>query len=177
MILIGFGGNLESPDYGAPENNIRVALEMLAGRGVKLDRLSEFYETEPVPVSDQPWYVNAVASVKTSLGAEQLLALLHDIEIEMGRVRNRRWEARLIDLDLLAYDDQVLPSMEKWAEAGRINPPDRPVVPHPRLQERSFVLVPLVDIAPDWRHPVLDRTARQLLADLKETGRIRKLER
>ena len=177
MILIGFGGNLPSPEYGPPENNIRAAIEILRIHGVELDRLSDFYETEPVPVSDQPWYVNAVASVTTSLGAGELLDLLHDVEQDLGRVRNKRWEARLIDLDLLAYEDLVLPSPESWAEAGKVDPPAEPVVPHPRMHLRSFVLDPLIDIAPDWRHPVLGRTASEFRAALQDPGRIRKLER
>ncbi|MFC7050270.1 2-amino-4-hydroxy-6-hydroxymethyldihydropteridine diphosphokinase [Emcibacter nanhaiensis] len=177
MILIGFGGNLPSPEHGAPENNIRAAIEILEAHGVELDRLSAFYETEPVPVSDQPWYVNAVASVTTALGAGELLELLHTIEQDLGRVRNRRWEARLIDLDLLAYDDLVLPSPESWAEAGKMDPPTEPVVPHPRMHLRAFVLDPLMDIAPDWRHPVFGRTARELRSELEDPGRIRKLVR
>ncbi|WP_321392323.1 2-amino-4-hydroxy-6-hydroxymethyldihydropteridine diphosphokinase [Emcibacter sp.] len=175
MILIGFGGNLPSPEFGAPANNIRAAMDMLSANGVVAEKISGFYETEPVPASDQPWYVNAVASVSTPLGAGNLLELLHRIEHDLGRVREKRWEARLIDLDLLAYNDEVLPSGEDWLAAGQADLPGQAVVPHPRLHLRSFVLVPLMDIAPDWFHPVLKKTARELLSELEDTGNIRKL--
>jgi 2-amino-4-hydroxy-6-hydroxymethyldihydropteridine diphosphokinase len=110
---------------------------------------SRLYESPPWPLpSEQPWYVNAVARIETALDPEALLAHLHAIEREFGRVRGNRNEARTLDLDLLDYD-------------GRRRARD-PALPHPRLADRAFVLFPLRDVAPDWRHPADGRT----LADL-----------
>jgi len=105
-------------------------------------------------VSDQPWFVNGVVAVETFLPPAELLALLHDVEAEFGRTRNIRNEARILDLDLLAYDDCVM------------NEPDGPILPHPRLHERAFVLLPLADVDPDWRHPVTGAAIADLIAAL-----------
>src|SRR5579859_4168933 len=102
LILIGLGANLPSI-YGEPPATLRAALDRLAAAGVKIGRRSRFWHSAPVPVSDQPWYVNAVAAVETDLPPERLLALLHEVEAEFGRVRGIVNAPRLIDLDLLAY--------------------------------------------------------------------------
>lgn len=163
MILIGLGGNLPSATWGSPRRTLEAALDELEQRGVRVVKLSPWYETAPVPVSDQPWFVNAVAMVATNLPPQALLGLLHDLEHGFGRVRRERWEARIIDLDLLAYDDLILPDAASWHQgAGAI------LLPHPRLHLRRFVLEPLCDIAPGWVHPVLGLTARQLLAALPD---------
>jgi 2-amino-4-hydroxy-6-hydroxymethyldihydropteridine diphosphokinase len=139
LILIGLGANLPS-SYGEPPATLRAALDRLAEAGVTIARRSRFWHSAPVPASDQPWYVNAVAAVETDLAPERLLALLHEVEAEFGRVRSVVNAPRLIDLDLLAYGREV-------RRAGA------PLLPHPRLAERGFVLLPLADIAPGWRHP------------------------
>ena len=154
MILVGFGGNLPSR-YGLPEAGIAAALDTLEAQGVKIVNRSRFYRSAPVPVSDQPWYVNAVGSVATALSPGELLALLHRIEAGFGRERRGRNEARPLDLDLLAYDDRI-----ETGEGGG------PVLPHPRLHERAFVLLPLRDVAPGWRHPMLGRTVEELIESL-----------
>jgi 2-amino-4-hydroxy-6-hydroxymethyldihydropteridine diphosphokinase len=105
-------------------------------------------------VSDQPWFVNGVIAVETFLPPADLLGLLHDVEAEFGRTRTVRNEARVLDLDLLAYDDEVS------SEASV------PVLPHPRLHERAFVLLPMADIAPDWRHPVTGAGIADLISAL-----------
>ena len=127
-----------------------------------IDLLSSFYETAPVPVSDQPWYVNGVARVLTRLSAHDLLDRLHAVEAEFGRVRRERNAARVIDLDLIAYGQELL------REDGGIQ------VPHPRMAERAFVLLPLRDVAVGWVHPVLGRTVEELIADLPKDQQIRK---
>ena len=154
MILIGVGANLSSPDLGSPRAACEVALKELENQGIKLLRRSHWYRSEPVPKSDQPWYVNAVASLETGLPPGELLQLLHEVEAKLGRVRKVRNEARIIDLDLLAYGQEV-------SEDG-----ETPVLPHPRLHERAFVILPLVEIAPDWRHPVSGKSGQALIADL-----------
>ena len=157
MILIGLGANLAS-HAGSPATTIDAALAALEASGVTVAARSPLYESEPVPRSDQPWFVNAVARVETRLEPEGLLALLHEIERRFGRVRRERNEARPLDLDLLAYDDVV-------RVGGAL------LLPHPRLHERAFVLKPLADVAPEWRHPILARTAVELLSALPEEVR------
>ncbi|MFM2129509.1 MAG: hypothetical protein RL477_1055 [Pseudomonadota bacterium] len=141
MILIGLGGNLDSPRFGPPRRTLAAALERLAAGGIRVLRRSRFYTSAPVPVSDQPWYVNAVAEIETGLDPVGLLAALLAVEKEFGRRRGAVNAARVLDLDLLAYGDAVTP-----ADA-------HPALPHPRLAERAFVLLPLAELAPGWRHP------------------------
>ncbi len=154
MILVGLGANLEHPRYGPPRQTLEAALEALRRSGVVILTRSRWYRSAPVPPSDQPWFVNAVASVETSLSPAALLATLHDIEARFGRSRRRRNEARVLDLDLLAYHDRVSA------------PGECPVLPHPRLAERAFVVLPLAEVAPDWRHPVSGRSAAELASRL-----------
>ncbi|MDP6706731.1 MAG: 2-amino-4-hydroxy-6-hydroxymethyldihydropteridine diphosphokinase [Alphaproteobacteria bacterium] len=156
MILIGLGANLASPEHGAPEATLRAALEILAENGVATRLCSRWYCSPPVPASDQPWFVNAVARVETELAPEALLALLHDVESRLGRRRRVRWEARIVDLDLLCYGDLV----------GGSEPGSELELPHPRMHQRAFVLVPLAEVAPGWRHPTLHRTVETLIAEL-----------
>ncbi len=163
VILIAFGANLPTGEYGAPADTLKAALERLAEDGdISVAAVSPFYETAPVPVSDQPWYVNGVARLETALNAHDLLARLHMVEAEFGRVRRERNEARAIDLDLVAYGNDLL------IEEGGIQ------VPHPRMHQRAFVLLPLRDIAPDWQHPQLHRSVDDLISDLPADQEIRK---
>ncbi len=154
MILIGLGANLEHPRYGPPRRTLEAALEALQQSGIVILARSRWYRSAPVPPSDQPWFVNAVASVETSLSPATLLARLHEIEARFGRSRRRRNEARVLDLDLLAYHDRVSA------------PGESPVLPHPRLAERAFVVLPLAEVAPDWRHPVSGLGVSELVGRL-----------
>ena len=153
MILVGIGSNLAAAGYASPLQTAAAALDELPNIGIDILRRSQWYLSEPVPVSDQPWFVNGVIAVSTELAPESLLERLLALETRFGRVRGEANAARTLDLDLLDYD-------------GRLCATRRLVLPHPRLHERRFVLGPLYEIAPQWRHPRLDSTAEELLARL-----------
>jgi 2-amino-4-hydroxy-6-hydroxymethyldihydropteridine diphosphokinase len=155
MILLAVGSNLPS-HAGAPLATCQAALRELAARGVAVHATSTWYESAPVPASDQPWFVNGVVRVDTALPPAELLPLMHAIEKEFARERAAPNAARTLDLDLLAYGDHVLGT-------GPL------MLPHPRLHERAFVLYPLKDVAPDWLHPVRRQTPAQMIAALGQT--------
>ena len=153
LVLFGLGGNL-----GDPGAQLREAVRRLEAE-VAVERRSSLYRTDPVDAPGQPPYLNAVISARSSLPPRILLDLAGRVEGEMGRERGARNAARLIDIDLLAAGSAVI---------------DEPglTVPHPRMHFRRFVLVPLVEIHPGWTHPVLERSARQLLEELPDSGRV-----
>ena len=153
MILIALGANLPGP-AGAPADALRAALTRLEERGVKILSVSSFYETPAWPDPGQPAFVNAVAAVQTTLQPVELLTLLHGVETDFGRLRSAANAPRTLDLDLLDYDAKVLSTGV--------------TLPHPRMQERSFVLVPLAQIVPGWRHPVTGESVADLLAKLPD---------
>ena len=153
MILVALGANLPGP-AGPPVAQCEAALAQMRERGIAVVARSPWYETTPFPPSDQPRFVNGVVAVRTNLSPADLLAALHAIERGLGRVRSVPNAARTIDLDLIDYDGLVRDG------------PEPPVLPHPRMAERDFVLRPLADIAPAWRHPVSDMTVGELLAKL-----------
>ncbi len=155
MILIGLGANLEHPRWGPPRETLTAALGVLEAEGVAILGRSSWYRSAPVPKSEQPWFTNAVASVATHLDASGLLALMQRVEARFGRARGARNAARVLDLDLLDYEGQQITRPEL-------------VLPHPRLHQRRFVLEPLAEIAPRWRHPIFRLTPSQLLAQLTE---------
>jgi 2-amino-4-hydroxy-6-hydroxymethyldihydropteridine diphosphokinase len=151
MILIGLGANLPGR-FGSVELALDAALSALGASEVAIERRSGWYESAPVPASDQPWYVNGVAIVTTSLDAAALMRVLHEIEESLGRVRSVPNAPRTIDLDLLDFNGQ---HSTGW-----------PILPHPRLHQRRFVLEPLAEIVPSWRHPVSGESAAALLASV-----------
>lgn len=157
MILVALGSNRPGP-WGGPEETVRQALARLDGGGIRLRRASRLVISAPFGITAQPPFVNAVAEVETALPPEALLARLHLIERMAGRRRTLRWGPRTLDLDLLDYHGLVRP------------PPGRPVLPHPGIAERIFVLAPLAEIAPRWRHPVTRQTVGAMLRRLDPAG-------
>lgn len=156
--LVAVGSNL--PDRAAGlETPHAVCLAALAalemGPDIRIVARSRLFESAPVPLSDQPWYANGAVLVETTLSPQHLLARLHEVEARFGRVRQIRNEARVLDLDLLAYEDAL-----------NDRPEAPPLLPHPRLRERAFVLRPLLDIARGWRHPGDTRNISTMLAAL-----------
>jgi 2-amino-4-hydroxy-6-hydroxymethyldihydropteridine diphosphokinase len=154
IAYVGLGANL-----GDPRQQLREALKRLdAADEVEVVRVSTFYRNPPLGPPDQPWYVNAVARLRTRLSAEELLQLLQQVEAAMGRVPGPRWGPRRLDLDLLLYNGEIIftPNL---------------VVPHPEMHRRVFVLAPLAEIAPQAWHPVLQKSASDLLCELDSAER------
>jgi 2-amino-4-hydroxy-6-hydroxymethyldihydropteridine diphosphokinase len=151
-IYIGLGANLPSV-AGAPQATLEAALAQLEAAGVRVTRRSRWYRSPAWPNPADPEFVNAAVAVEAALEPKPLLRLLHQIEAALGRARGAPNTPRTIDLDLLDY-------------RGRVEAGEGPVLPHPRLHERAFVLLPLAEIAPGWRHPVSRRGIAELIAAL-----------
>lgn len=155
MILIALGANLPTDDYGAPQRTLEEALRRLDARGAHISSRSSWYSSIAWPNPNDPPFVNGVAHLTTNLDPENLLSLMHTIEAELGRTRSSLNSPRTCDLDLLVYKNLV--------REDALRPP---ILPHPRIAQRNFVLEPLAELAPHWRHPLLDQTAKELLNDL-----------
>jgi 2-amino-4-hydroxy-6-hydroxymethyldihydropteridine diphosphokinase len=177
--LIALGANL--PFEGDPPGiTLRKAVQALTDEGLAVHAVSRFYATPCFPVGAGPDYVNAAAVIDLG-GTDDLasvLARLHAVEARFGRQRLQRWGMRTLDIDLLAVGDSVLPDaaqQDRWRELAPEDQaraaPDRLILPHPRLQDRAFVLVPLADVAADWVHPRLGLSVRQMLAALPPADR------
>ena len=172
-IFIAFGANLPL-DGQAPEATVRAAMQVLAEIGMQPLAVSRIFATPCFPAGAGPDYVNGVLSLQADgRGAAEVLEALHLVEARFGRARTQRWAGRTLDLDLLAMGDLILPDATEQARWRHLPPdqqaklaPDRLILPHPRLQDRAFVLVPLCDLAPGWRHPALGQTAAEMLAAL-----------
>ncbi len=162
-ILVGIGANLVPDGYTSARAGCEAAIARLAEEGIEVTAVSPWYETAPVPVSDQPWFNNAVIAARTELPLGEALAALHRIEAGFGRVRTVRNAARVLDLDLLDY-------------GGITHDHEDITVPHPRLHERAFVLLPLRDVAPDYRHPVTGRHVDDMINSLPADQQIRKAD-
>jgi len=158
--FVAIGGNLIPEGFKTLEEVMSEAMKALSEQGLTIAKCSQWYETAPVPVSDQPWFLNAVMAIETALTETELLALLHEVEANFGRVRNIRNEARILDLDLIDYD-------------GLVRDDDAITIPHPRMHLRAFVLLPIQDLAPQWCHPVSKVDVVTLIAEMPEGQDIR----
>jgi 2-amino-4-hydroxy-6-hydroxymethyldihydropteridine diphosphokinase len=154
QIHISLGSNI-----GDREKNLTVAIEALVARGIQITRRSSIYSTEPVDFGEQGWFLNCVVEAETEFMPRQLLHVLQEIERSMGRRRLVRRGPRVIDLDILLFGSSVIHSPELE-------------VPHPRMAERRFVLVPLAEIAPEARHPIANKTIRELLGETKDQSAV-----
>jgi len=157
IAYLSLGSNI-----GDREGNLRAALAALDEEGVRVKRVSSFYETEPVDYLAQPWFLNCVAEVETNLDPFELLQSLKALETEMGSKKDFAKGPRKMDLDILLYDDQTidLPDLQ---------------IPHPRMLQRRFVLVPLVELAPSLKHPQWSAPAAQLLAQTSDKSQVRRI--
>lgn len=166
--IIALGSNLKFGNEG-PADVVEQAFDELAREGLAIRAQSHFYNTAAFPTGAGPDFVNAAAVLECAFSPARVLACLHEVEARMGRERKQRWGARTLDLDLIAADQELLPDAETeqyWREmpleVQKTAVPPELILPHPRLAERAFVLVPLMDVAPDWIHPATKLSVRQM---------------
>lgn len=158
-----------------PFELVKKAINELADRNLRITATSRFYRTPAFPKESGPDFINAVVAAQTDRSPQELISVLHEVEKSLGRDRRSRWAPRTLDLDLIDCGGAVLPDPEtyrKWLEASseiqRSEAPEELILPHPRLQDRGFVLLPLRDVAPDWTHPVTGESVAVLIARLDE---------
>ena len=156
--FIGIGANLPSLNFSTPRDTCEAAIKELLSFGIVIEKQSSWYRSAPIPTSTQPWFINGIISVKTSMKATELMVLLQSVEKKFGRVRTQKNAARTLDLDLIDYDNTI--SCWEGCEASDL------ILPHPRMHERSFVLLPLFEISPSWCHPVFRTSIEKLIANL-----------
>ncbi len=173
-IVVGMGGNQPLRDADTV-NVMHQAMQVVAAGALQIRAVSRFYSTPCFPPGAGPDYVNAAILIETLLGPAALLQVLHAVEHRFGRERAQRWGMRTLDLDILTFGQTILPDRVGQSAWMNLPPeqqpgatPDHLILPHPRLQDRAFALVPLADVAPEWSHPVLGQTARQLCAALPQ---------
>lgn len=175
--ILALGGNATS-NVGSPNLTLTFALKSLGERGVHILKVSSFYMNPAFPKGSGPDFVNAVALIDSKHKPAELLNILHEVEAACGRVREKRWGPRTLDIDLIDAAGQVLPdeklylwwrnlSPEKQAELA----PDQLILPHPRIQDRAFVLIPLMELLPDWKHPVSGLTVAEMVEQLPQSDR------
>lgn len=172
--IVSLGANLPSA-AGDVARTLCDVMAILHGEpDISIAAISRIWRTPAFPPGSGPDYANAAAVIRTSLAAQDLLDRLHGIEARFGRDRSTgRWSARVLDLDLIALGDLILPdiaTLRHWmdlpSDQQRTLAPDRLILPHPRMGDRGFVLAPLSEIAPGWRHPLTGKTVSRMLAEL-----------
>ena len=152
MILVAIGSNLNSKSFGSPKQNCNAAIDMLK-KYFEVAQSSSFYKTEPIPKSEQPWFVNCIVNIKSKISPSRILDTLLEIELQFGRKRNKKNEARVLDLDLIAYNSLIVKSLKL-------------TLPHPRMHLRKFVIQPICDINKNWIHPISKKKAFEILKEL-----------
>ena len=172
--LIALGSNIGLA-MSQPVAIIKRAIIELGKSDMNLVSLSRFYETPAFPTGSGPNFINSVVKVESKYSAHEILQELHKIENKFERQREFRWSARTLDLDLLALGEQVLPSrgvFQHWCDLPvseqKEKIPTELILPHPRIQDRAFVLLPLLDVEPSWTHPILKKTVMQLYEELTD---------
>lgn len=173
-VLIALGGNVPSA-LGGPEETLRAALNRLGESTLQVEAASRLYATPCFPVGSGPDYINSAAVLSGPDDPHAILQILHRVEAEFGRERDRRWGRRTLDLDLIGIGNLVLPDHDTFVTWRHLPmdqqmtvAPDRLILPHPRLQDRAFVLIPLAEVAPDWVHPVFGLTVAEMVAELDQ---------
>ena len=169
---VAFGSNIISR-YGNPLQTVCHAMKEIQTSKFELVLTSKFYETVAYPKGSGPNFINCCSVYKTKLNASETLLHLHSIEKSLGRIRNKRWAPRVIDLDLIYFDEFIYPNQEvvkEWMGLSKDKQmeswPTEMILPHPRLQDRAFVLIPMGDIDPKWKHPILKNTVSEMLNDI-----------
>ncbi len=162
MIYIGIGSNLNGNNSETPLQNCKNAIKELK-KEVNVCNVSSWYKSEPIPISDQPWYINGVVEISTNKSSLELLEFILNIEEFFGRLRKKKNEARIIDLDIIDYKRKILYNKKKL------------ITPHPRMHERSFVLLPLKELNPKWVHPIKKKGLEELIRNLNDKQKILKI--
>lgn len=154
---------------GTPVETLQKALDSIEEMGAVIRGCSRFFRTPAVPAGSGPDFVNAALVVDAPWSSAEAIARLHEVEANLGRRRKERWEQRTVDLDLLAHDDRIRPSvpvLRQWMDLPLSKQkelaPGQLLLPHPRMHERAFVLVPLADVAPDWVHPITRKSVTEM---------------
>ena len=167
-ILLALGSNV-SNDLQDSYDLVKKSISELCKKTIKKINISNFYQTPAFPIGAGPDFINCVISAYTELDSLALLEELHWIEAKFGRKRLKRWGQRTLDIDLLDYDFNIKPNItyvQEWLNmplGQKLKQiPNQLILPHPRLQERAFVLIPMVDVAPDWMHPILGKTTLEM---------------
>ena len=164
MIYIGIGSNLNGKNNETPLQNCKKALVELK-KEVNICKISSWYKSEPIPVSNQPWFINGVIEISTDKSSLDLLEFILSIEKVFGRVREKKNEARILDLDIIDYKKKILYIKNKL------------IIPHPRMHERSFVLQPLNELNPKWIHPIKKKVIKELIRNLNNKQKISKISK
>ena len=172
--LISFGANIPGP-FGEPRETLSRAQDELAKHKLILTKVSKLYSSVAFPDTTEPNYINGCLEITVDCTPDEVLDRLKNIEKKLGRKKKRRWSSRICDLDLLSFSDIIMPShsvFNAWCKMSLryqiIRRPNELIIPHPRLQDRAFVLKPLMDVASDWIHPVFNISVSEMIKFLPE---------